>query len=46
MKIVAGAVVAGIAAGDEDIVPDPMSESLYAAWRTDHKAVEKQFAKM
>lgn len=43
---VAGAVVAGIAAGHEDIYPDPMSESLYAAWRKDHKAVEKQFAEM
>lgn len=43
---VAAAVVAGIEAGNEDIFPDPMSTQLYAAWRRDHKAVEKQFAAM
>lgn len=43
---VAEQVVAGIIAGDEDIFPDPMSTQLYAAWRDDHKAVEKQFATM
>lgn len=43
---VARAVVQGIARGDEDIFPDPMSASLYEAWRKDHKAVEKQFAAM
>jgi len=43
---VARAVVSAIAEGREDIFPDPMSTQLYAAWRQDHKAVEKQFATM
>jgi NAD(P)-dependent dehydrogenase (short-subunit alcohol dehydrogenase family) len=43
---VAKAIVAGVANGIEDIFPDPMSTSLYDAWRKDHKAVEKQFAAM
>ena len=43
---VARAVVAGVAENREDIFPDPMSTQLYAAWRQDHKAVEKQFATM
>jgi NAD(P)-dependent dehydrogenase (short-subunit alcohol dehydrogenase family) len=41
---VARAIVAGIAAGTEDIFPDPMSQQVYAGWKQDHKAVEKQFA--
>jgi NAD(P)-dependent dehydrogenase (short-subunit alcohol dehydrogenase family) len=41
---VASAIVAGIAAGQEDIFPDPMSAQVYAGWKQDHKAVEKQFA--
>jgi NAD(P)-dependent dehydrogenase (short-subunit alcohol dehydrogenase family) len=36
----------GVDAGDEDIFPDPMAERVYAAWRQDHKAVERQFAAM
>ena len=43
---VAAAVLAGIAAGQEDIFPDPMSNQVYATWRQDHKAIEKQFAAM
>jgi NAD(P)-dependent dehydrogenase (short-subunit alcohol dehydrogenase family) len=43
---IATAVLQGIEAGQEDIFPDPMSTQLYAAWRQDHKAVEKQFATM
>jgi len=43
---VAKAVLQGVERGDEDIFPDPMSVSLYQAWRNDHKAVEKQFAAM
>ena len=43
---VARAIVAGIDAGEEDIFPDPMSSQMYAAWKSDHKAVEKQFAAM
>jgi NAD(P)-dependent dehydrogenase (short-subunit alcohol dehydrogenase family) len=45
-KDVATAVVAGIIADQEDIFPDPMSSSLYDAWKKDHKAVERQFATM
>ena len=41
---VARAIVEGVAAGKEDIFPDPMSASTYAAWASDHKAVEHQFA--
>ncbi|NOZ94358.1 MAG: SDR family NAD(P)-dependent oxidoreductase [Acidobacteria bacterium] len=43
---VAAAVVAGVSAGSEDIFPDPMSEQVYSTWRSDHKAVERQFAGM
>jgi NAD(P)-dependent dehydrogenase (short-subunit alcohol dehydrogenase family) len=43
---VAAAVLVGIEAGEEDIFPDPMSTQFYAAWRQDHKAIEKQFAAM
>ncbi len=43
---IAAAVVSGIIAGQEDIFPDTMSAGLYAAWKTDHKSVEKQFAAM
>jgi NAD(P)-dependent dehydrogenase (short-subunit alcohol dehydrogenase family) len=43
---VAKAVVQGVSRGEEDIFPDPMSASIYEAWRKDHKAVEKQFAAM
>ena len=43
---VARAVVSGLQENREDIFPDPMSTQVYAAWRQDHKAVEKQFAAM
>ena len=43
---VAKAIVTGVSNGVEDIFPDAMSSSLYAAWRKDHKAVERQFAAM
>lgn len=43
---VARAVVAGLLVGQEDIFPDPLSTEVYAAWKQDHKAVEKQFASM
>ncbi len=43
---VAKAIVKGVADGEEDIFPDAMAGSLYAAWARDHKAVEKQFASM
>jgi NAD(P)-dependent dehydrogenase (short-subunit alcohol dehydrogenase family) len=41
---VARAVLEGIEANTEDIFPDPMAQQLYAAWREDHKAVERQLA--
>jgi NAD(P)-dependent dehydrogenase (short-subunit alcohol dehydrogenase family) len=41
---VAQAIVAGIQAGHEDILPDPMSRQVYEGWSRDPKAVEKQFA--
>jgi NAD(P)-dependent dehydrogenase (short-subunit alcohol dehydrogenase family) len=41
---VARAVLDGIEAGTEDIFPDPMAQQLYAAWRQDHKSVERQLA--
>lgn len=43
---VARAILEGIEAGTEDIFPDPMSRQVYAAWKADHKAVERQFAAM
>jgi NAD(P)-dependent dehydrogenase (short-subunit alcohol dehydrogenase family) len=43
---IATGVLTGIESGQEDIFPDPMSTQLYAAWKQDHKAVEKQFATM
>lgn len=43
---VAAVIVSGVVSGTEDIFPDPMSTQLYAAWKLDHKAVEKQLAAM
>jgi NAD(P)-dependent dehydrogenase (short-subunit alcohol dehydrogenase family) len=43
---VARAVLDGLESGTEDIFPDPMSQQVYAAWKADHKAVERQFASM
>lgn len=43
---ITAAVLLGIEAEQEDIFPDPMSTQLYAAWKQDHKAIEKQFATM
>jgi short-subunit dehydrogenase len=43
---IAEAVVRGLNESSEDIFPDQMSSGLYAAWKADHKAVEKQFAAM
>lgn len=40
------AVLDGVEREEEDIFPDPMSQQTYAAWRRDHKAVERQFAAM
>ncbi|HTE42762.1 MAG TPA: SDR family oxidoreductase [Steroidobacteraceae bacterium] len=43
---IATAILAGIEADEEDVFPDAMSTQLYAAWKQDHKAVERQFATM
>jgi NAD(P)-dependent dehydrogenase (short-subunit alcohol dehydrogenase family) len=43
---VARATLAGVEANEEDIYPDGMSRQVYEAWRTNHKAVERQFAGM
>src|SRR5262249_55737597 len=43
---VARAIVRGIGAGDEDILPDPVSRRVFDQWRRDPKAVEQQFASM
>lgn len=43
---VARAVLDGVERGQEDIFPDPVSTGAYAAWKADHKAVERQFASM
>jgi NAD(P)-dependent dehydrogenase (short-subunit alcohol dehydrogenase family) len=43
---VARAVVRGIAAGEEDILPDPMSRHVFEQWLRDPKGVEQQFASM
>ncbi|MFT3771050.1 MAG: SDR family oxidoreductase [Minicystis sp.] len=42
----AKAIVEGIARGDEDILPDPMSAQVFATWRRDPKALEQQFGAM
>jgi len=43
---VARAIVQGVIGGLEDIFPDAMSTQVYASWKQDHKAVERQFATM
>ena len=43
---VARTTLAGVAADQEDIYPDSMAQQVYSVWRTDHKAVERQFAAM
>lgn len=42
----ARAIVEGIAAGDEDILPDPMARQVFAQWLRDPKSVERQFGAM
>lgn len=43
---VAKAIVDGLARGDEDIAPDPMSRQVLEAWLRDPKGVERQFGSM
>ena len=42
-EAVAGAIIAGLAAGEEDIYPLGASD-VFGAWRADQKAVERRFA--
>lgn len=39
-------IIAGIAAGTEDIFPDPMSQQISEFWFKDPKGLERQFAAM
>ena len=41
---VADAVLSALADGNEDVFPDMMAKQLFAGWKTDFKAVEKQMA--
>jgi NAD(P)-dependent dehydrogenase (short-subunit alcohol dehydrogenase family) len=41
---VAAAILDGVAAGDDDIFPDPMSRDVGATWQKDPRALEKRFA--
>lgn len=43
---VARATLDGIARGDEDIAPDPTSQTFFATWKKDPKALERQLASM
>ncbi len=45
-QVVAENILAGIASGNEDIFPDPMSAQLGELWTKDPKGLEKQFASM
>lgn len=45
-KDVARAIVRGIVDGEEDIAPDPMSQTIWPTFLTDPKAVERQFGGM
>src|SRR5262249_19239457 len=41
---VANEILEGIENGTEDIFPDSMAKEFYEAWKSDHKAVERQYA--
>ena len=43
---VAGAIIDGVEAGEEDIFPDPMARDGHRAWRDDPKTLERQMAAM
>lgn len=45
VEAVARDVLAGVAAGEEDVYPASAAD-VFAAWREDHKAVEANFAEM
>jgi len=43
---VAKAIIAGVEHGTEDILPDPKAGELFALWRRDAKALEREFVTM
>jgi NAD(P)-dependent dehydrogenase (short-subunit alcohol dehydrogenase family) len=43
-RAVAHAILDGVAAGQEDIFPDPVSQQLSRLWWSDPKAFERSFA--
>jgi hypothetical protein len=45
-EAIARAILEGVERGEEDILPDPMSRQVFAAWAHDPKGVEHQFAAM
>lgn len=45
-EVAAENIISGIAAGQEDIFPDPMSKNLSQLWVKNPKDLEKQFGKM
>ena len=45
-EAVAQGILEGLARGEDDIAPDPMSQGLLETWKRDPKAVERQFGSM
>jgi hypothetical protein len=46
-RSVAAAVLDGVESGEEDIFPDPMSQSIAESWRSGAaKALERQYAEL
>jgi NAD(P)-dependent dehydrogenase (short-subunit alcohol dehydrogenase family) len=45
-EVVARAILEGVEQGLEDILPDPASQQMFAVWKRDPKALERQFAGM
>jgi NAD(P)-dependent dehydrogenase (short-subunit alcohol dehydrogenase family) len=43
---VARAIVEGVQRGDDEILPDPMSREMFALWKRDPRALERQFTSM
>ncbi|HVJ88172.1 MAG TPA: hypothetical protein VM580_00110 [Labilithrix sp.] len=44
--MVAKAIIDGVEAGLEEILPDPTSRQMFDVWKRDPKALERQFANM
>jgi NAD(P)-dependent dehydrogenase (short-subunit alcohol dehydrogenase family) len=43
-EVVARAILEGVEQGLEDILPDPVSQQIFALWKSDPKALERQLA--